>query len=67
MPARLVRPMSMARATRPRTAERGVALAVPGAGVGDGGQFVEQGRGIHAGHQMRCEPSATNRPTRQSE
>ena len=42
-------------------------LPVPAARVGNGGQFVEQGGSVHAGHQVRCKPDTTDRPARQDE
>ena len=44
-----------------------VPLPVPTAGVGNGGQFVEQSRSVHAGHQGRGKPDTTRRPARQDE
>jgi hypothetical protein len=49
MPAKLVRPINMNRAALPRMADSGCRWPCRLAGVGNGGQLVEEGRGTHTG------------------
>ena len=60
-------PHQQGQGDHPQDGRQRMPLAVSAARVGEGGQFVEQGRSVHAGHQVRGKPDTTRRPARQDE